>query len=255
MNTDILKNKLTKIGLTESEATIYLQLVNGGIQTVKQIADSTDINRTTVYRHLESLVEKSLAEWLISKRGKKVQLTSPDRIQDIIRTKKKKIQKLEKSLPNLLTTLKKLEKKEKYKTQVRYYEGSEGIKQMIWNTLQAKNTLRSYSPFGRRDFVDPKWEDKFEAEWVRRELSDKIITNETSKTYIDNKLVNSYRETLQIKIIPSEKFYITSDITIYKNTVSIASFEKENLVGVEIENKEMAKTQKSIFDIVWEAAV
>ncbi len=38
---------------------------------------------------------------------------------------------------------------------------------------------------------------------------------------------------------------------IYNNVFAIMSLEKNNLLGVEIENEEIAKTQKSIFDLVW----
>jgi len=56
---------------------------------------------------------------------------------------------------------------------------------------------------------------------------------------------------LDIHIIPKKKYYITNDILIYNDVFAIMSLEKGNLLGVEIENEEIAKTQRSIFDLVW----
>lgn len=50
------------------------------------------------------------------------------------------------------------------------------------------------------------------------------------------------------------KLYLSSDIIIYNDKIAIISLEKNNLSGVEITNQEMVKTQKSLFDIVWEVA-
>ena len=125
---------------------------------------------------------------------------------------------------------------------------------MIWNniSINSKETSWSYTVFRRRDFIDIKFEDEFEAEWTRRGLKDRVITNEDRYDYINKRLVQSYRNnSLDIHIIPKKRYYITNDILKYNNIFSLMSLEKNNLLGVEIENDEIAKTQKSIFDLIW----
>ena len=248
------KTILKQLGLTGQEIEIYLHLADTKVRSVKQISDITAINRTTVYCYLTDLQNKGLVEWVIGNRGKKVRSTSPDNLNLYLSTQKNKLTSLAENLPPVISDLKLLKPNEKYATQVRYYEGAPGIEQMIWNSLKAREITRSYAALKRREYIDPKFEDEFEKEWAKRGLQDKIITNEDREEYIKNKLVSSYTQTLSIRIIPKKKFYISSDIIIYNNTLAIMSLEKDNLVGVEIESAEIVKTQKSIFDIIWEVA-
>lgn len=254
MDTSLDKTMLTKLGVSKDEIDIFLYLCKSDVESVQQISEAVSINRTTCYRYLESLRAKNLIEWVIDKRGRKVKASSPDNLIFLLEKNKNTITEVENNLLPLISQLKVLKPNKKFDTQVRYFKGEEGVKQMIWNTLCTREPLRSYTILRRREFIDPKFEDKFEYEWVRRGLSDSTITNETRISYIKNRLLAQYRKTVTIKIIPSKKFYISNDIAIYNNIVSIASLEKANLVGIEIENEEIAKTQKSIFDIVWEGA-
>jgi sugar-specific transcriptional regulator TrmB len=248
------KSLLSALGLNEKEIDIYLFLINERVQSVKQIADSTRINRTTTYRYLESLREKGLVHWIIAERGLKVEVTQSEALQLLLDAKKKELEKISSQLPNYIRQLDLQKPVEKLDTQIRYYKGQKGIQQLFWDSLQAKETTRSYAPLRRRDFINPEFENQLEEEWANRGLKDKVITNENRMNYIKSNLLPIYKETLNVRIIPSKKFYITNDIIVYNNILAIASFEKNNLVGVEIENAEIAKTQKSIFDLVWNIA-
>jgi len=250
MNEEILQ----KLDLDRNEIKTFLSLHKHGVQTVKQISCLTLINRTTAYRILESLEEKGLVEWIVDSRGRKVKASSPNSLKALLGKQKRKVVELESELPKMIEQLALTVPSDKLTTEIRYYKGEQGIRQMIWNTLHTKETTRSYAALKRREFIDPKFEDKFEEEWVRRNLSDKVIMNDDRTDYIEKRMVPTYKNTLEFKNIPKEKFYLTNDIIIYNNIVAIMSFEKENLVGVEIENAEIAKTQKSLFDIVWEVA-
>lgn len=248
-----MKELLQKLHLSDKEIKIYLTLSKTGVQTVQQVSDVSGINRTTAYRILESLESKNLIEWLIDDRGKRVRTTPPKNLDLLLENKKQEVEELEEKLPELIDRLGLITPAEKFNTQVRYYKDEFGIRQMIWNTLHADKQSRGYAPLQRRDFIDAKFEEKFEQEWNRRGLHDKIITNTADKHFYD-RLSPEYKKSIELRSLPKEKFYMTSDIMIYNNIVAIMSLEKGNLVGVEIENAEIAKTQKSLFDIVWEVA-
>lgn len=248
------KTILFKLGLKDKEIEIYLFLNKTGVQTVKQISAATGINRTTTYRYLEALREKGLVEWIIDERGTKVKSTGVDNLNILLKSQRKKFEEVKNDLPPFISQLQLLKPIEKFATQVRYYQGEKGIEQIIWNTLKAKEVMRSYAALRRREFIDNGFENEFEARWAESGLKDKVITNEGRLDYIKNKLVAAYRQNLEIRLIPDNQFCLTNDIAIYNNTLAIISLEKDNLVGVEIENEEIAKTQKSIFDIVWEQA-
>lgn len=247
----MIKEILYKLNLNEKEIKLFLSLHKSGVQTIKQISEQTLINRTTAYRILESLEEKGLIEWIIDENGRKVKASPPAHLENLLDNQKRKVAEVERELPKMIEQLALIMPSNKLTTGVRYYKGEKGIRQMIWNTLHTKETTRGYAALERRKYIDPKFEDKFEEEWARRGLHDKVIINDDRSEYIEKEMFSLYQKTLDIRKIPKEKFYLTSDIVIYNNIVAMMSLEKDNLVGVEIENAEITKTQKSLFDIVW----
>jgi sugar-specific transcriptional regulator TrmB len=249
-NTTILK----EIGLDEKEIQLYLVLLSSGVQTIKQISAAANMNRTTAYRFLTVLKTRGLVEWIVGPRGALIQAAPPAALNLYIQDQKRQLARLEAVLPAAITSLAQLRARKKFSTRVRYFEGELGIKQMIWNSLQTEGQSRSYTMFKRREVISPSFEDDFEEQWAKKSLKDMIITNETRGEYIAYKLVPDFRKGNEIRIIPSTVYNITSDIIIYNNVFAIMSLEKDNLVGVEIENAEIARTQKSIFDIVWRVA-
>ncbi len=55
------------------------------------------------------------------------------------------------------------------------------------------------------------------------------------------------------RFLPKEKFPFAGSVTIYGNKVSLIS-QKRTISGVIIENKEIADTLKTIFNLAWEAS-
>jgi sugar-specific transcriptional regulator TrmB len=253
MNKDIRKI-LKEIGLGEGEIQLYLALQSSGVQTIKQIADTVRMNRTTAYRFLEALKTRGLVEWIVGPRGALIQAAPLEALNVYVQDQKRHLARLEAVLPQVITTLTEARVKKKFSTQVRYFEGELGIRHMIWNTLQTEGQSRSYTMFKRREVISPSFEDDFELEWASKGLKDKVITNETRGEYIRHRLIPDFKKGNEIRIIPSRVYDITNDIIIYNNVFAIMSLEQNNLVGVEIENAEIARTQKSIFDIIWRVA-
>jgi len=254
MNIKLISNNLQKIGLEDEEIQIYSTLLKLGVQSIQQLSKTTNINRSTCYRYAEKLKEKRLIDWIVTERGVKIQAVQPESLLDFYEERLNEFKEIRKDIASTINLFKNIKPAHKFNSQVRYYSGESGYKQMIWNTLSAEEITRSYTVFKRRYYIDSKFEEKVEAEWARRKLKDKVITYQNRFNYIKNILSSEYLNSLNIRIISSKKYYISNDLMIYNDIVSIASYDGNEVVGVEIENPEIARTQKSIFDIVWESA-
>lgn len=251
---DTLLSTLKNIGLSDKEIALYRAALSSGVCSIKQLADDAGFNRTTAYRFLTALHKRGLVEWVVGARGRLVQVAPFDSLAHYLKEEQRRLAGIEAALPQAIDQLKAMEHRKKLTTQVRYFEGQLGIKQMIWNTLRAESDTRSYASLTRREVISPSFEDEFEREWARKGLKDRVITNEKRGEYIAKRLIPEYRRCVDIRIIPTKTYYITNDIIIYNDIFAIMSLEKDHLVGVEIENAEIAKTQASIFDIVWRVA-
>lgn len=92
------------------------------------------------------------------------------------------------------------------------------------------------------------------AELIVRQIPNRVITNphyaESWRSATGPIAV--YRRTLQeCRVIDAEAIHVAGDTTIYNNVFAAAYWEGGEVVGVEIENVQVARTQRSLFDVAW----
>jgi len=253
-NTDINKN-LLNLGFSEKEIQIYQLLLTRDTASITNISKSTNIPRTTIYRICEDLINKNLLEWVIDQNGKKARCSNINSLRQIIFNKKDELENISKVVNNLISVIKYNPKKVP-QTQVRYYKGKEGTKQIVWNTLEAEKETLGYSVYGRKEIIGEKFNNKFAIEFKKRNLIDRVITNQKFIPRIKKALAGIHQQIYDhVRIIPEKDFYVSGDTYIYNNIYAVSFWNKDEIVGVEIENPEIAKVQKSIFNYLWLKAV
>ena len=100
-----LINSLKKLNISEEEIIIYITILELNTCTVLQLAQLTNIPRTTVYLLIESLINRNFIREIEEGKKKKYKANSPDQIiiyakkqqEDIVRT----IDSLENDIPQL----------------------------------------------------------------------------------------------------------------------------------------------------------
>lgn len=254
-NEDVI-DKLVTFGLTREEARVYTMLLGKIPQSILTISRMLSLPRTSVYDLTRSLMEKGLLERVIEYKRMKVRASEPSILNDIIQKDKDRIVKLEKNLEFLKTQLP-YQFDQSPQTQVRYYHGIPGFRQMMWNILSAKDEIVGYSIFDQSYVIKSNVVQRWIEEMIKRKIHDRVIIN-TSKgslTYLSNDGEKNIRSMYQqIRSIDEKKFSISGDTTIYNNVFAVAWWKQGEVVGVEIENPELVKTQKSIFEILWKLA-
>ncbi|HCC23357.1 TPA: hypothetical protein DF272_04265 [Candidatus Falkowbacteria bacterium] len=97
--------QLTRLGLNEKEAEVYLAALQLGLCTVNNIAEKAEINRTTAYTHIKSLISQGL----ITSRdylGKNYLVAEkPDRLKQIWEDREREVQRRKDTLNSLLPEL------------------------------------------------------------------------------------------------------------------------------------------------------
>lgn len=236
-----LRRIIQGIGLNEKEARVYLANLEIGTSKVSAIGKKCALNRVTTYGVLERLLEKGLVS-LIIKEGQKI-YTALDPKSFLDRSKEK-IKNLEKVLP----LLKRLSSKTEH-PKIEYFEGIDGIKKVYADTLTAKTELLNYAD---SKLVREIWPE-YDEEYVARRVHKKIFLRGIApldeyglKVVEDNKAAHR-----DIRLVPADIFDFSNEINIYDDKISIISLKHE-LIGVVIENTDIANTQRSIFRMAWE---
>lgn len=255
MNITQTKEPLTKLGLSQRQADIYLVLLKKGILTPLEISKYTEINRTTVYRIIEKLKSKGLVEEIVDERGKKFKAADPEKLNYIIAQKQAELGKIKSLLPDLINNLNAVEKDIHSKARFVYFKGQDGLKQLLWNTLKAagKTKVLGYGYMDWNQAVGKKFAEELREEYVNRKIKTwEILNKKPCRDFTDNQ--EYLDKWYQNRLIPKSTLEINHDTYIYNDVFAFAHFYQEEFFGVEIHSREIAKTQKQIFNILWNTA-
>ncbi len=250
---NFLENYITSLGFSSEAAEIYDALRKRGELTLLELSRSTRIERTYLYRLLPDLIEQGLIKEVVRKKAKMVAAASPEQIELMVKEKVSKSEELTRGyeeFAKLVSSTPTLPE-----TSVRYYRGVAGIKQILWNELRTKGEVLSYSYRNLEEPVGITFFKKWVTELERRKIVSRDIRGDT---FLESIKEPTHKHVhiggSEWRYLPDTKLILTHNMDIYNNTVAIYYWQNEELVGVEIENEHVAKTQRGIWENMWEMA-
>ena len=255
MNINIVGEDLKMLGLDEKEVKIYLALIRAGLSTPLELSRATDLNRTTIYRVLESLKKYNLAEEIVDQFSTKVKAADPEKLKSIIARKQGELDRLNSTIPGLIAQLNEAKNQSFSPTRVIYYRGKSGLQQLLWNTLgtAGKTRVVGYGYLNWNDGVGKHFAEKLREEYVMRKIYSKEIQNPVDKEPIYTEVVG-YNQFYQNRYLPKSKLAINHDTYIYDDVFAFYHIFKDEYFGVEVHNPEITKTQRQIFYLLWQLA-
>src|SRR4030042_398042 len=226
---------LQELGLTEAEAKVYLALLELGPSLAGQISRKTGTHRRNVYDITERLIKKGVIGYIIKNNRRFFEPVSPSRLKEILDEKQH-------ALDEILPQLNLLYNKTKEKQETNFYKGTEGLKTIFQDQLQAKEILilgASQSAFEILPFYF-KW---YDIDRKKRKIKVRIIANkEFSKTI----------PLSEIRYLP-EKYSNPLAINIWQDKVAIILWKSPPLAIV-IKNSEIAESYRKYFELTWKTA-
>lgn len=245
---------LVRLGLDPSVAEIYKSLVMYGDQTISQLARHSGVPRTKIYRLLDELTSSGLVD--IDTRFKRniLKAGSFSRLEVILSKKEQELKDLQTDHQVLASQLKIPQTIQTGPSRVNFYEGIDGIKQMLW--LQTKGTGENISILrdgmkqqtGLSFFL--RWSERCEANNIKfRSVVGENFQKTQSQWY--SKYHNKKLANWQSRYLPNSVLNIDYSITVFDDTVLHYNWENRHKIGVAIHDKAIANMQRSIFEILW----
>lgn len=236
-------NALINAGLNPKEAEIYLTLLKMKMATAYKIAKDSSLKKPTVYVILESLRQKGFILKTPSKRGTTYTAKSPDEFINIIEQKFT-------SVLNTLPLLKSIFKESSNNINVFYYEGLKGLEDLCYYKFdEMKDTemvgffAKPSSNFKEYETIFTKWgKDLF-----KNNITIRGITPDHQ--YMKSQVQNNKEGYRNLKLVDPQKYSSTVSVDVSLNFVRI--MDLKNLNGVIIENADLSKAIRQIFDMVW----
>lgn len=254
MNKQILGQHLSLLGLDETEILLYLNLLELGAQTPLELSRKSGVNRSKIYRYLENLSTKKLVEDVDSGRGLKIQAAKTENLGLLIKEKETLLKEQKEVLPLILTELKQLSPKINGAFQIKNFHGIEGLKQMMWNQLSAKQEILQFDFQTRNEMVGKSFAEKVREEQVLRGIRLYEVENATDQGHYWYTSIRRFSEYHESRHISPKILTIKQNLAIFNDTISIMNWVEGNKAGLEIVNPALAKMQREIFWEFWAIA-
>ncbi|EKD49127.1 MAG: Transcriptional regulator, TrmB [uncultured bacterium] len=240
---------LNKLGLAENEALIYELLLERGKSMARDLVTESGLGRGNVYNILTSLQQKGFV-LLIEGKQTLFQAVDPSKLRTLSEQKIKEAKQLDAEFQEALSQMSSTFNLSTGRPTIQIFEGLEGFEQAIFDSLNTKNEILTYS--------DPvtimKGEfGKINARYVKKRhnlnIPKRIIfpDNESAR-----KLKNEIADELTNVVIAhgfSPGF--NTIVEIYDNKVAFLTLREEKIISVIIEDEDIVAMQRNQFEYIW----
>lgn len=237
---------LKKFGLSDKEVKVYLALLESGPLSVRKIAEKTNINRGTAYDILKSLLDFGLVSYYHKEKRQYFTAEDPQKLKEAIKDRQKELVDMKKKVNELIPELRSLFIKSGEKPVVKYYEGYKGVKNILQDLLDVMEKAENkeyfvYSSSNIREYLYKNFSD-FSEKRIKKGIKVKVIAIGEGGEL----------QGLDERKWISNKKGTPTYILIYDNKTAFISVDSsDNPLGVIIEDKGIADTQKIIFKNIW----
>ena len=243
-----MRQILKQLNFSDKEIDVYLSALKLGKGSITELAKRAGIKRPTTYVILEKLKDMGLISFGVQKKKKVFSMQKPEKLLKLIELEKEKIEEKEKELKKVLPKLKSLTKKETLVPIIRYYEGKEGVWNIIEDMIESKQDNWIIASGKIFDILGLKRMMKNVID-RRKQIGTKIYI--ISDHHPEEIKFYKKKETLfrEYRFLP-ETINLDSVVYIYADKIALI-FLKEPLSGIIIENKPLFQVFKFMFDSLW----
>lgn len=232
-----MKESLLKIGLSETESEIYLQLIKKGILTAVSIAKETKIHRRTIYDNLNILQNKGLVTFYLENNVKYFKANSPDIL------KKNEEERLA-EINSILPELNKYYSAPYKNPQVELFKGLDAVKTLLYDMEKTKDVI--YWLGGGFKILENLDINKEKLIKNLSSLNLKIIQPKP-----DEDLFSKYFSNSNIKFV-NNKYSTGVAFFVYDDTVITGNIIHDDFFVIRMIDPSIAQAYKNIFDMLWD---
>lgn len=249
----IIGEYLTDLGFSEATAKLYGELVVKGPMTILEASRATGIERTALYRLIDDLTSKGLIEEVLEHKSRRLQAVAPNKIKDILDNEKKRVEKLEDEFPEFERLISSLPQNNS--TQVRYYRGISGIKQILWNETKAKGQVIGYTYRNLQEVVGHKYFEEYAKQLEKNKVISRDLRCDSFLESSDEpQFVRRHIDSSTWRYLPDSVMHLTHNLDVYNDVVAMYYWQNNDVFGIEIQNQLIANMQRSIFETLWKLA-
>lgn len=238
---------LEEIGLSPSQAKVYLRLIEKGELTPPEVAKLTGETRSNAYMILQKLEELGLVEKTENAKKITYQPRNPIALERLAEERRQETalaeNKIKQSMPQMLSYFYSFTEK----PGIRLLQGEEGLKEIYTDTLRSKEDIY----FLRTPSEVKVMGDDFYMRYKKKRADLGIKTYAyTKKTAFARMLASDDKKNNMIRTwIDEDDYTAPVEINIYGDKVAFLSFGEE-VMGVIIQSRPIAESMRQIFKLM-----
>jgi predicted transcriptional regulator len=231
MNKSIIIPSLMTLGLLEIEAVITLEVLDREITTISELAKKLHVSRTTLYKHIQKLLEKNILEKIPNSRSY--------RIHDKEHLKKRIQTNLTVAEEELSTILQNTTEYPEIDI-IKGHNNLKDVYEAIGKDLKKGDVYYRYTS----RMEDHKKSELYTELKKKKDIERLVITSEQkagSKAHDPNRF---------IKTVPKD-FAFDDDVSLVIYGNKIVHIDHKGGSAVTITSKKMARFQEKLFKLLW----
>ncbi len=243
---------LEALNLSREEAKLYLELLKAPSSHL-ELARSTGINRTKVYRLADQLEKRSLIGTQTDDRGTLLVATDPSTLEVELVTREETLKNQRAIFTQLLPSLQNLKTATTNPATftVQTYEGVEGFKQMLWHELKARGEVVIFGNGSIEALVPSKrWAEKHRALTVDAGYTVRELLNPDTKEEHFTKNPDFLKQ-YNKRSLAEDTLLMDHQVVVYNDTVATYCWRDEQKVGTEVTNHANTAMMRQIFENYW----
>lgn len=247
---------LGKLGISDTEAQLYVDLLELGPSSIAELTRKSTIPRTTVRENVERLIQKGLVSQTFKGARKKLVAEEPNKAKLLLMDRKldlenqqRNIEELEGKFEGFVNALYEYipGAAENVEVAIKYYEGKKEVLGFYLETLKA-NKVYSFVNLDKFYEIYPDIQTSFDQAMEKnnnREVRDIVVDTPFARTH-------SGPDKYFRKYLPKFSHNVGFDIILFDNKVGIVQLEKDNTSATVIMSDVLGMAVMQLHNVLWE---
>lgn len=239
---------LERLGLSQNEAILYECLLTKGRTPARDLVTATGLGRGNVYNILGSLVAKGI---VVMTEGTKqeYQAAEPNALRALVDAKISEAERVREELaielPRIISTF----NITTGKPTVQVFEGVEGLKAALNDTLDAKNGILTYVDMAAIAGPLEEVDQLYVKQRIRKGILKQIIVCDTKESREYIRAVDP--RFTDVAFIPEFSIGSKTAVQIYNDSVLFITLEATRIISVLISDRAIAQMHREHFQFLW----
>lgn len=242
--------QLKHFNCSEHEASLYMHSLALGPETIQKLARGLGRNRTTVYSEVEQLLKKGLLYETRKNKKRYVGAENPNVLYSLLQQRENNLATLKNNIGYAVELLNSIKPSDTRVPTVKLYEGVDGFKKMLEETLSTKGEVLVFTYVKLfSELLEPKYLERYFKRRSDKGIHTRLIFPPCDFAERVSKKSDEYK--IRVRLMPESTEW-KAGIFSWNDSIAIQSFTESKLTCTVIENKDIAHFyRKIIFELIW----